>query len=47
MCTCVNDRATISKAVLLGARRYILKPCNNTSVAETLRQVGPASSQPG
>ena len=47
MCTCVNDRATISQAVLLGAKRYIVKPCNQTAVAETLRQVGPASSQPG
>jgi CheY-like chemotaxis protein len=46
MCTCVNDRATISKAVLLGAKRYILKPCNQTVVAETLRQLGTASAPP-
>ena len=46
MCTCVNDRITISKAILLGAKRYIIKPCSRTVVAETLRQVGTASTPP-
>ena len=46
MCTCVNDRNTISKAVLLGAKRYIRKPCNKTVVAEVLRQVGTSSTPP-
>jgi len=46
ICTAVNDRATISKAVLLGAKRYLLKPCNATVVAETLRQFGTPSNPP-
>ena len=46
MCTCVNDRITISKAILLGAKRYIIKPCSKKVVAETLRQVGTASTPP-
>ena len=46
MCTCVNDRATISKAILLGAKRYIVKPCSKAVVAETLRQVGTDSNPP-
>ena len=46
ICTAVNDRATISKAVLLGAKRYLLKPCNATVVAETLRQFGTPSTPP-
>ena len=44
ICTSVNDRATISKAVLLGAKRYLLKPCSTAVVAETLRQVGTPSN---
>ena len=46
MCTCVDDRTTIGKAFLLGAKRYILKPCSKKVVAETLRQVGTASTPP-
>jgi two-component system response regulator len=46
ICSAVNDRATISKAVLLGAKRYIIKPCSPTVVAETLRQVGSSSTPP-
>jgi CheY-like chemotaxis protein len=46
ICSAVNDRATISKAVLLGARRYIVKPCTPLIVAETLRQVGSSATPP-
>ena len=46
ICTSVNDRASISKAVLLGAKRYLLKPCTPAVVAETLRQVGTPSNPP-
>ena len=44
ICSALNDRATISKAVLLGAKRYIIKPCTGAVVAETLRQVGSSSN---
>jgi CheY-like chemotaxis protein len=46
ICTAVNDRATISKAILLGAKRYIIKPCTGAVVAETLRQVSSSSKPP-
>ena len=46
MCTCVDDRTTISKAILLGCKRYILKPCTSSVVAQTLRQVGASSTPP-
>jgi len=46
MCTCVDDRATISKAVLLGVKRYLIKPCSSAAIAETLRQFGTPSNPP-
>ncbi len=46
MCTCVDDRTSISKAILLGCKRYIIKPCNSTIVAQTLRQVGTQTISP-
>jgi len=46
ICTSVNDRATISQAVLLGAKRYIIKPCTGAVVAETLRHFGTSSTPP-
>ena len=46
ICTAVNDRATISKAILLGAKRYLIKPCTATVVGETLRQFGTPSNPP-
>lgn len=46
ICSAVHDRATISQAVLLGARRYIVKPCSPVVVAETLRQMDTSSRPP-
>jgi CheY-like chemotaxis protein len=42
ICSAVNDRATI----LLGAKRYLIKPCSPTLVAEALRQVVTSSNPP-
>ena len=46
MCSSVNDRATISKAILMGVKRYIIRPCSEAVVAEMLRLVWTASASP-
>ena len=40
MCTMLNDRATITQAIQLGVRDYILKPCNEAAVARKLELLG-------
>ena len=39
MCTASNDRATITNAIGLGARHYIVKPCTEAVVTEKLKQI--------
>jgi len=39
MCTASNDRATITKAVDLGARHYIVKPCSEAVVTAKLKLI--------
>lgn len=47
VCTSQNDRETISKAIQLGAKHFIVKPCTETTVADKLRAIGlvPAPAQ--
>ncbi len=40
MCTVYNDRPTVIKALELGARHYMVKPCTEEGIAQKLRQVG-------
>jgi CheY-like chemotaxis protein len=42
LCTGSNDRATVVKAVGLGARHYLVKPCAAEAVLAKLRQFQPA-----
>jgi CheY-like chemotaxis protein len=44
LCTGSNDRATIARAIQLGARHYIVKPCNEAVVLAKLLQIHPAES---
>ena len=39
MCTSYIDRPTITKAIELGAKHYMVKPCSEKVVAEKLRQI--------
>ena len=39
MCTASNDRATITEAISLGVRHYIIKPCTEPVVTEKLRLI--------
>jgi two-component system, chemotaxis family, chemotaxis protein CheY len=39
MCTASNDRATITKAMQLGVRHYIVKPCSEAAVTEKLKVI--------
>ena len=39
MCTASNDRATITEAIGLGVRHYIVKPCTEAVVTEKLKQI--------
>ena len=41
-CTGSNDRATITKAIQLGVRHYIVKPCSEAVVLAKLQQIRPA-----
>lgn len=41
LCTGSNDRATIAKAIKLGARHYIVKPCTDAVIAAKLNQIRP------
>jgi len=42
ICTASNDRSTIAQAIQLGTRHYMVKPCNEATIAEKLRQVAAA-----
>ena len=44
LCTGSNDRATIAKAIQLGARHYIVKPCTEAVVTAKLKQIRPSES---
>ena len=44
LCTGSNDRATIAKAIQLGARHYIVKPCGEAVVLAKLQQIRPAEA---
>jgi two-component system chemotaxis response regulator CheY len=39
MCTARNDRATITEAIGLGARHYLIKPWNETVIAAKLQLI--------
>ena len=39
MCTSSNDRTTITDAIALGAKHYIVKPCTPEIVAAKLKQI--------
>jgi CheY-like chemotaxis protein len=39
MCTASNDRATITAAIGLGAKHYIVKPCTEAGVTEKLKLI--------
>jgi len=39
MCTASNDRATITEAVRLGAKHYIVKPCTEAVVTAKLKAI--------
>lgn len=41
MCTGSNDRPTIAKAIQLGARHYVVKPCSEAIIAGKLLQIRP------
>ena len=40
ICTSHNDRETISKAIQLGAKHFIVKPPTEATIAEKLRLIG-------
>lgn len=37
--TTAKDRATITKAIGLGAKHYLVKPCTEAAIAEKMRQL--------
>ena len=39
MCTARNDRATLTEAIGLGARHYLIKPWNETVIAAKLQLI--------
>lgn len=39
MCTARNDRATITEAIGLGARHYLIKPWNEAAIATKLQLI--------
>ena len=41
LCTGSNDRATIARAIQLGARHYVVKPCTEAVITAKLRQIRP------
>ena len=43
LCTASNDRATVAKAIQLGAKHYLVKPCSEASVLAKLEQVQPGT----
>jgi CheY-like chemotaxis protein len=40
--TTAKDRATITKAIGLGVKHYLVKPCTEEAIAEKLRQISAA-----
>ncbi len=42
ICTARNDRETIHKAIALGARHYIIKPCTEQIIAAKLKLIAAA-----
>jgi CheY-like chemotaxis protein len=46
ICTAANDRATIAKAIQLGSRHYLVKPCTEAVIADKLRQLGAVLAAP-
>jgi YesN/AraC family two-component response regulator len=39
MCTARNDRATITEAMVLGARHYLIKPWRESAITAKLQQI--------
>ena len=39
MCTSLNDKRTITKALELGAKHYMFKPCTEKGIAQKLEQI--------
>ena len=39
MCSTRNDMPTITKALEMGAKHYLFKPCTRTGVAQKLQQI--------
>jgi CheY-like chemotaxis protein len=39
MCTARNDRDTITAVIALGAKHYLVKPCNEAALAAKLKQI--------
>lgn len=46
MCTSSNDRATVIKAIQLGAQHYMVKPATEASVMAKLRLIQPNLPEP-
>ena len=44
LCTAAKDRPTVVKAVGLGIRHYLVKPCTEELVLAKLRQLNPVDS---
>jgi CheY-like chemotaxis protein len=40
ICTSANDRTTITQAIQLGARHYLVKPCDEATLTRKLEQLG-------
>lgn len=45
ICTSHKDLGTISKAIQLGAKHFIIKPYTEVAIAQKLRQIGLAIAQ--
>jgi len=46
ICTAANDRATIAKAIQLGTKHYLVKPCTEARIAEKLTQLAATIAEP-
>lgn len=46
MCTAANDRTTITKAIQLGAKHYLVKPLNEAAVVAKLQQISGTAKAP-
>ena len=46
MCTAANDRATITKAVQIGAKHYLVKPLGEAAVVAKLHQITGTAKAP-